>query len=264
MNKINIKKYICLLTLIFFKITLSFSTYCKQEKKELILYAPISLSQAINEVLANYAINNKGVKVNSILMGTSQLAMQIKNGAKPDVFISANQGWMDYLENRELILQKFRKNFLYNSLVLITQKSNEIEKIQNVDHLKKLLINTKTKISLAMIKSIPAGIYAKSYLENIKIWPQVKNNFVESINVRAALNFVARGDLEFGIVYKSDAFASNKVKVVYYLEREKHNEIIYPIAVLNNKYETLDFYNFLLSKNTLSVISKWGFDINND
>ena len=87
---------------------------------------------------------------------------------------------------------------------------------------------------------------------------------MESINVRAALNFVARGELEYGIVYLSDALAIDKVKIIYNLEQDKYNEIIYPIATLNNKAKTKVFYDFLLSDDSLSVLKKWGFIVKND
>jgi len=229
----------------------------------ILLYAPISLSEAIKDVLSIYHANND-IRVKPVFMGTSQLVLQIKNGAKPDIFISANESWMDYLEGKSLILKTYRKNFLYNSLVLITSKNNKIGKLENVNELKELLYKSKTKISLAMTKSIPAGIYAKSYFKNIKIWSKLDNKFVESVNVRAALNFVARGDLEFGIVYRSDALVSNKIKIVYSLEKEKHKKIIYPMAILNNKVKTMHLYNFLFSKSSLLIMKKWGFEIKND
>ena len=112
-----------------------------------------------------------------------------------------------------------------------------------------------------MTNSIPAGIYAKSYLENIGVWKNISNKYVESINVRAALNFVARNDLDYGIVYETDAIANQKVKILYHIEKDKHKKIIYPIAFLNHKPETLDLYDFLLSKESLLKISKSGFKL---
>tara|TARA_B100001029_G_C15004805_1_gene420391 strand:- start:391 stop:981 length:591 start_codon:yes stop_codon:yes gene_type:complete len=194
-------------------------------------------------------------------MGTSQLVMQIKNGANPDLFISANEEWMDLLERKKMILKEYRKDYLYNSLVVITNKKNNISKIKNINELEKILLKSKTKISLAMTNSIPAGIYAKSYLENIGVWQKVKKNYVESVNVRAALNYVARNDLQFGIVYKTEALGNSKVKIVYFLESEKHKKIIYPIATLNDKKETMEIYNFILDKKNLSKALKWGFEI---
>ena len=88
-----------------------------------------------------------------------------------------------------------------------------------------------------MTNSIPAGMYAKNYLENIGVWKKIKKKYVESTNVRAALNYVARNDLEFAIVYKTEALGSDKVKIVYIIDQQKHKKITYPIATLNDKKE---------------------------
>ena len=114
-------------------------------------------------------------------MGTSQLVMQVKNGASPDIFISANKDWMDYLEKKKIILKKYRKIFLYNSLVVITNKKNNIKEIKNNNELEDAFLKSKTKISLAMTNSIPAGIYAKEFLENAGIWQNIKKKYVEGI-----------------------------------------------------------------------------------
>ena len=112
-----------------------------------------------------------------------------------------------------------------------------------------------------MTNSIPAGIYAKNFLENTGIWEKISRKYVESINVRAALNYVARNDLEFGIVYNTEAIGNNSVKIIYFIETDKHKKITYPIAVLNDKKETIEVYNFLLDKKNLSKTLKWGFEI---
>ena len=254
----KITKIIFFSFIIFF---MPFKLSSKNNESNILLFAPISLSEVIKEIVKPYNILNDKINIKLVFMGTSQLAMQVKNGARPDIFISANKDWMDYLEEKEIILKKYRKNFLYNSLVVITNKKNNIKKIKNINELEKTLLKSKTKISLAMTNSIPAGIYAKNYLQNMGIWKKISYNFVESINVRAALNYVVRNDLEFGIVYKTEAYSSNKIKIIYFIEADMHQKITYPIAVLNDKKETLEVYDFLLDNKNLSKALKWGFEI---
>ena len=254
----QVLKIIFISFIIFFMI-LKLSS--KNNESNILLFAPISLSEVIKEIVKPYNMLNDEINIKLVFMGTSQLAMQVKNGARPDIFISANKEWMDYLEEKEIILNKYRKNFLYNSLVVITNKKNDIKKIKNINELEKALLKSKTKISLAMTNSIPAGMYAKSYLQNIGIWKKISYNYVESINVRAALNYVVRNDLEFGIVYKTEAYSNNKIKIIYFIEADMHQEITYPIAVLNDKKETLEVYDFLLDNKNLSKALKWGFEI---
>ena len=261
--KFGIKKFnickILFISLAFFIMTFSLSS--KSHERTILLYAPISLSEVIKELINSYKILQNNIKIKPVFMGTSQLVMQVKNGANPDLFISANEEWMDYLERKKIILKKYRKDFLYNSLVVITNKKNSINKLKNIEELKEALSNSETKISLAMTNSIPAGMYAKNYLENVGIWDSISKKYVESVNVRAALNYVARNDLEFGIVYKTEAVGNTKVKIVYSISEEKYKKIIYPIATLNEKEETIKVYDFLLDNRSLSKTLKWGFEI---
>ena len=235
--------------------------FSKNNEKSVLIYAPISLSEVIKQVINPYKTLNNEIKIKLVFMGTSNLVMQIKNGANPDIFISANEEWMDYLERKQITLKKYRKDYLYNSLVVITNKKNSLRKINNISQLENVFLKSKTKISLAMTNSIPAGIYAKNFLENTGIWEKISRKYVESINVRAALNYVARNDLEFGIVYNTEAIGNNSVKIIYFIETDKHKKITYPIAVLNDKKETIEVYNFLLDKKNLSKTLKWGFEI---
>ena len=261
--KFTIKKFeiykILFISLIIFIMTFSLSS--KSHKKTVLLYAPISLSEVIKELINSYKTMQKNINIKPVFMGTSQLVMQVKNGANPDIFISANVEWMDYLERNKIISKKFRKDFIYNSLVVITNKKNSVNEFINIKELENAFLKSKTKISLAMTNSIPAGIYAKEFLENAGIWQNIKKKYVESTNVRTALNYVSRNELEFGIVYKTEVIGSSKVKIVYSIKGEKHKKIIYPIAALNEKKETIEVYDFLLDNRSLSKTLKWGFEI---
>ena len=262
-SKFTVKKFeilkIFFISLSIFVMTFSLSS--RSHEKIILLYAPISLSEVIKELINSYNISQNNIKIKPVFMGTSQLVMQIKNGANPDIFISANVEWMDYLERKKIISKKFRKDFVYNSLVVITNKKNSINEFINIKELENAFLKSKTKISLAMTNTIPAGIYAKNFLKNAGIWENIKKKYVESTNVRTALNYVARNELEFGIVYKTEAIGNNKVKIVYSIKGEKHKKIIYPIAALNEKKETIEAYDFFLDNRSLSKTLKWGFEI---
>ena len=252
-----------LIVIAFFLLMISTFGVAGQKNKYLMIYAPASLRDAVDELIILYKKKYPTKAIKPVYLGTSQLALQIKNGANPDIFISANSEWMDYLESKQLIIKKYRINYLYNSLVGITKKeNNQLIKIKDIKGFKKILLTTKSRISLAMTISVPAGIYTKNYLENINIWKDIKGNIVESPNVRAAMNFVSRGDLDLGIVYYSDAISENKIKIIYFLEEHYHEKIVYPLTVLNEEEETLSFYNFLIEKNSKSIMRKWGFKTN--
>ena len=101
--KFIIKKFkickILFISLIIFIMTFSLSS--KSHKKTILLYAPISLSEVIKELINSYETLQKNINIKPVFMGTSQLVMQVKNGANPDIFISANVEWMDYLERKK-------------------------------------------------------------------------------------------------------------------------------------------------------------------
>ena len=230
------------------------------DKEEFLIFAPASLRDALEEIVELFESEKRNLKIKRVFLGTSQLAKQITNGANPDIFISANKEWMDFLEEKKLILKNFRFNYLTNSLVVITSK----EHIENngipFNFSVKTLEQTKTRLSLALINAVPAGIYAKQALKNLSMWNKVSNNIAQSTNVRTAMQFVSRGDLEYGIVYKSDVIAAkNNIRIIHEIDKNLHNEIVYPVAVLNNKKITIDFYNYLSEKKILTIMEKWGF-----
>ncbi|MBF97206.1 MAG: molybdate ABC transporter substrate-binding protein [Pelagibacterales bacterium] len=115
-----------------------------------------------------------------------------------------------------------------------------------------------------MVNAVPAGIYAREFFENIGIWKSIKSNVANSPNVRAALSFVSRGDLEYGVVYKSDAVADKRVKVIYNLDPNLYTKVQYPITVLNEKKYTIRIYDFLKGKKAAQIFKKWGFIVKSD
>lgn len=230
---------------------------------EILLFAPASLREALIEV-ANKFENVEKLKVKQIYLGTSELAKQIKSGAKADIFISANKEWMDYLEKNDLIIKDFRKNLLSNQLVVISNANNEKENFQSISDLSQALQESSNKISLALVNAVPAGIYAKEALKNMNIWDVIQNKIAQSSNVRAAMQYVVRQELDYGIVYLSDALATKKVKVIYEIDQKYHRQILYPVSVLNRKASTIKFYKYLNSDNSKNAFKKRGFVILND
>ena len=258
----NIKRKVTLL--VFFFISLIAFKSFGAEKNYIMVFAPASLKDSLTEVLVLFQ-KETNIKTKEVYLGTAQLAQQIKNGASPDFFISANIEWMDHLEQRELILKDYTFILLSNSLVAITNNENYKKKgSQFFKSVKNTFLNTNTRISLAMVDAVPAGIYAKEFFRNIGIWNMIKFNVANSPNVRAALSFVSRGDLEYGVVYKSDAIVDKKVKIIYELDSSLHTKVQYPLTILNKKKNTLLLYNFLKEKKAMEIFKKWGFVITHD
>src|SRR5258705_10080634 len=139
------------------------------------------------------------------------MARQSEEGAPADIFFSADEGKMDGLEAKGLIIKETRKSRLSNSLVIVvaTEKGADIRGPKD-------LISEKVKrLALAEPKTVPAGIYAKEYLQKQSLWRAVETKVVPTENVRAALSAVEAGNAEAGVVYKTQAALSKKVKIAY-------------------------------------------------
>jgi molybdate transport system substrate-binding protein len=194
---------------------------------------------------------------------SSELARQIEQGAEADLFISADEAWMDYLNERKLIEPATRTTLLTNKLVLIAPTDHpftiEIKKGMNLKAALK-----SGKLAIGNPDSVPAGKYAKEALDYFGAWAGVENDTARAENVRAALRFVETGEAAAGIVYATDAKASgDKVVVVGEFPADSHTPITYPAAVLAGKGEGpgKGFLAFLASPEARSALEAAGFGL---
>ena len=230
----------------------------------LMIFAPASMRDGLLENISEFKKEHV-IDIKSVYLGTSSLAKQIKNGAKPDIFISANKYWMDFLESRNFVLKDYSFDYLFNDLVLITHERNKNEyQYSSLNKVKETLLGSSKRLSLAMIDAVPAGIYAKKILLDIGIWKKVNKNIAQSSNVRLALNLVARRELDYGLVYRSDTINNESIKVLYNFQNVMANEIVYPMTILNKKKNTITFYNYLKSDDAKAIMKKWGFKVGNN
>lgn len=190
------------------------------------VFAAASLTDCLKEIAGTYE-KQSGDKIVFNFGASSFLARQIEEGAPADLFFSADEAKMDGLEKKGLIAKETRKSRLSNSLVIVVTADSKLV-IQSAKDLAGARI---TRLALADPKTVPAGIYAKEYLEKIKLWPEVQPKVIPTDNVRAALATVESGNVEAGIVYKTDASISKKVKVAHEIPVAEGPIISYPMAV---------------------------------
>lgn len=194
------------------------------------VFAAASLKNALDAVAEGWA-ETSGEKPVISYAATSSLAKQIEQGAQADIFVSADQAWMDYVEERGLIDPASRFDLLSNQLVLIAPKDSTLTaKIEPGFPLEELL--GEGRLAVAGVDAVPAGKYAKASLQSLGVWDQVEDKLAQAENVRAALLLVSRGETPLGIVYASDAAADPKVKVLGLFPEDSHPPIIYPAAKL--------------------------------
>ena len=222
------------------------------------VYAAASLTNAINELDVIYEQKNK-VQIQTSYAGSSTLAKQIEAGAPADIFISADVQWMDYLQKKQLVSVNDRVNLLGNRLIVIAPKARPIK--LKIDKSFDFTRVVQGKWCTGDTKSVPVGKYAKQALTSIGWWDKVSTRLVETEDVRAALNFVARGECQLGIVYATDAAISKNVVIIGTFPENTHQPIIYPIGLVKKNTESMKFYKFLQSSQAKKVFKKYGFSV---
>jgi molybdate transport system substrate-binding protein len=194
---------------------------------EIRVSAAASLTDVLQAIGGNYE-KETGDKIAFNFAGSSTLARQIEEGAPADVFFSADEAKMDGLEKRGLIAPGTRKSLLSNALVIVVEKAGTAQ-IKDARDLAKPEVK---RVALAEPSSVPAGIYAKAYLEKLGLWAAISAKVVPTENVRAALAAVESGNVEAGFVFKTDAAISKKVRIVYEVTAAEGPKISYPVAVV--------------------------------
>lgn len=224
---------------------------------EVSVFAAASLTDALNQIASVYQ-KQSGDKLTFNFGASSLLARQIQEGAPADVFFSADEAKMDALEKKDLLLKETRKSRLSNRLVIVVPADNDL-KISSPEDLAKPLVK---HLALADPKVVPAGIYSKEFLEKRGLWTAVQGKVIPTENVRAALAAVESGNVEAGMVYKTDAAISKKVRVACEIPASEGPAISYPVAVLKearNISGARKFAEYLNSSEATQVFQHYGF-----
>ena len=224
---------------------------------EITVFAAASLTDALKEIGADYE-KSSGDKVIFNFAASNTLEAQIKAGAPADLFFSAAEPKMDDLAKAGLVAKDTRKDLLSNSLVVVVPEDSAA----TLTSAKDLAGDKFRKIALGETKSVPAGVYAKACLEKIGIWPQIEPRVIPCENVRTALAAVETGNVDAGIVYKTDALHSKKVKIAYEVPVAEGPAIAYPIALVNDSKHVAaakKFLDYLGKPESLKIFEKYGF-----
>ncbi|SMQ78626.1 molybdate transport system substrate-binding protein [Bacillus sp. OV166] len=227
-----------------------------EKKVELTISAAASLQDALNEIKATFEKEHSNVKVNYNFGSSGALQQQISQGAPVDLFFSAAEDKFDKLVQDGLIVKSKRIDLVGNELVLVIPNDSK-KKIKSFEDL------TKTdKISIGTPEAVPAGQYAKETLEKLNVWKAIEGKVVYAKDVRQVLTYVETNNVEAGIVYKTDALISQKVKIVATAEENTHAPIIYPLGVIKNSSHPKEaqlFYDYLQNETSMKTLEKNGF-----
>lgn len=223
------------------------------------IFAAASASNVINAVAAAFQAQG-GAQVRPVFASSSTLARQITQGAPADLYLSANERWMDFVADRGFLAPGSRIDLLANRLVLIAPARHAFEIAVEPGFAIDQAIG-RGHVAMGDPSHVPAGIYAKAALERLGVWERIKDKAAFAADVRAALALVERGEARAGIVYATDAAMSSKVVVAGRFPRESHPPIVYPLGIVAGRQhkEVEDFYRFLRSPQAGAIFRAHGF-----
>ncbi|HEY5732272.1 MAG TPA: molybdate ABC transporter substrate-binding protein [Methyloceanibacter sp.] len=226
-----------------------------------LVFAAASLKDALDAISAEWQ-RESGKQATISYAASSALAKQIEKGAPADIFVSADEDWMNYLAERKLIKPDTRFDLAGNRLVLIAPTDSKLTATIGQDFPLASLLGDG-RLAMADTASVPAGKYGKAALEKLGAWDGVKDKIAQAENVRAALSLVSRGEAPLGIVYATDAKADPKVKVLDTFPESTHAPILYPIAITasSTNANAPAFLAYLKTADAQSVFEAQGFKV---
>ena len=233
------------------------------ENEEITFFAAASATNALTDIANLYKEQGHGT-VNLSFASSSTLAKQIDNGAPVQLFLSANQEWMDFLEKNDRLELGTRADLLGNRLVMIVPADSPITEITIDSSLDiAALLGADNLLAVADPAHVPVGMYAKSALEKLGLWSQVEGRIAPAKDVRAGMALVERKESPLGIVYGSDSVVSDKIRVVGTFPLDSHPAIDYPVGVIKgqNSAATQAFLQFVSSPDAKTIWAKYGFEV---
>ncbi|HVH84972.1 MAG TPA: molybdate ABC transporter substrate-binding protein [Steroidobacteraceae bacterium] len=234
----------------------------------IIVFAAASLAEPVGEIARAFTARaaepgeraSARVPVRTSFAASSVLAKQIEAGAPADVFLSADTEWMAYLEERHLLREGSQQNLLGNQLVLIAPAGSTVE-VTLRPHANLAAALGGGRLATGDPDLVPVGRYALAALMNLGMWDQVAPRLVRAENVRMALEYVARGEATLGIVYRTDALAEKRVRLVDVFPASSHPPVIYPVALTAGAAPAAAaFEAFLESDAAREVFVRYGFE----
>ncbi|HEX7116968.1 MAG TPA: molybdate ABC transporter substrate-binding protein [Steroidobacter sp.] len=208
----------------------SLSLAAESTKEPLVVFAAASLTDTLQKISDAYTASS-GVPIKLSFAASSALARQIESGARADLFLSADQEWMDYLQDRRLIQAATRTDLLGNRLVLIAPHDSNVSIDLTPNAPLLAALGPSGRVAIAEPELVPAGRYGKAALTSLGLWSSLESRLARAENVRVALMYVARGETPLGIVYATDAKIDPRVRVVAQFPQTSHAPITYPVAL---------------------------------
>ena len=225
------------------------------EARDIVVFAASSLTDVLAKVAPDFEKEHK-VKIKFNFDASSRLAFQIEQGAKADLFFSADKDWNTALSKKGLTSEVQTRDLLSNDLVLITHKNQKLM-VSSLQELKNLKFK---QIALAQ-ENVPAGKYALEALKKSGSFEAIKTKIVSADNVRNVLAWVAKDEADLGVVFATDAKASSDVKLLYKIPSDQHSLVIYPVSLIGKKPDIAaeKFFAYLQTPKVKNIFIDFGF-----
>ena len=227
--------------------------------QEVTLSVAISLKDAVEDLGRQFAARRPGVALRYNVGASGDLQKQIEAGAPVDLFLSAATRQMDELEKQKLIVVPSRKAFARNVLTVVKPTDSRVDIVKAED----LLDARVTHVVIGQPKTVPAGQYAEESLRKMGLWDRLQPKLVFSENVRQALDYVARGEVDAGFVYTTDtASRAQGVKEAFRPPEDTYRPVVYPGAVVAAAKQPAlaqAYLDLLASRQGQAVLAKYGF-----
>jgi molybdate transport system substrate-binding protein len=218
------------------------------------LSAAASLKDSLNEVTEAFVRKNPGVTFVKNFGGSGSIALQLQNGAPVDVFISANEQWIEHLKQRRLLSANSVSDLAYNSLVVVGRPDSKVSSLKDLLKLEKIAIGSP--------KSVPAGEYAVEAFRNAFLEKQLAKKLVLARDVRECLMYAERGEVDAAVVYRTDALQARKVKILFTIPQNLYERVTYPMALTiagARNERARAFYRYLQGPEAQGILARNGF-----
>ena len=227
--------------------------------QEVIVSAAISMKEAVETLGRQFTQSRPGVTLRYNLGSSGELQKQIEAGAPVDLFISAAQRQMDELEQKGLLVPGTRRVFARNVLTVIKPADSKLDISKAAD-----LAGTRVqRIVIGNPRTVPVGQYSEESLKALGLWDQLQSKLVLAENVRQALDYVARGEVDAGFVYTTDlAIRSGAVVEAFRPAEDTYRPVTYPVAVVKDTKQPAlaqAFIALLVSRDGQAVLARLGF-----
>jgi molybdate transport system substrate-binding protein len=223
---------------------------------EVRISAAASLTDVLKELVADYRQQHPDVELLPNFASSGALARQIEAGAPADIYISANAKWSDYLQQQGVIDAGTQRVMVRNSLVFLGPPESKVTSLLELPALQRIAIGSP--------KSVPAGQYAEQALTAAGIYAELlaAGKLIFAKDVRQALLYADRGEVDGAFVYRTDALLARHAKILFAVPQELYPPVVYPAALLKTateKAEAKEFFNYLFSPAARPVFGKYGF-----